>query len=85
MFLAGLKFALGLIAGMSIFLGMLVLALMGAELFGYWRKKRQRRLDVTNARALKHVMPQIRESAVFCFCFRTDDWLRTRDATKYLQ
>lgn len=85
MFLAGLKFALGFVTGMSILSGLSLLALAGADLFTHWRKRRRRRLWETRARALRHVMPQIREHAVFCFRFRTDDWIETRDKTKYLR
>lgn len=85
MFLEGLKFALGFVAGMSILSGLLILALAVAELFAHWRKKRRCRLWETKARGLQRVMPQIREHAVFCFRFRTDDWIPTRDKTKYLR
>jgi hypothetical protein len=85
MFLAGLKFALGLVVGLTLISGVAMLGLIGAELFGRWRKRRQRRLYEARSRALLHVMPQIREHAVFCFRFRTDDWIRVRDKSEHLR
>ncbi len=78
MFLDGLKFALGIIAGISIFSGMFVLALVGAELFALWRRERGRRLYPARTR-----VSQIRERVVFCFHFHTSDWIRMRDETRY--
>lgn len=85
MFLAGLKFALGLVVGLTFLSGVATLGLIGAELFDRGRKGRQRRLYEAKSRALQHVMPQIRERAVFCFRFRTNDWMRTRDKSEHLR
>ncbi len=84
MFLLGLKFALGFAAGLSLCSGVFVLALVGAELLAQWRKRRQCGLYAAKARAPQSAMPPIRERAVFCFCFRTNDWIPTRDKTKYV-
>ncbi len=83
MFLAGLKLALGLVAGLILLSGVAMLGIIGAELFDRWRKKRRRLQWEVKARALRRVTPQFRERAVFCFCFRTDDWIRSRKETKY--
>jgi hypothetical protein len=83
MFLAGLKFALGLITGGVLLAGMLALVLGGAELFAYWRKKRPHRLWGAEARAQPRAMPRFRERAVFQFSYRSDDWIPTQDKSEY--
>ena len=83
MFLSGLTFALGFIAGMSIFSGMFHLVLAGVDQLVGWQKRRWRRLCTSKVRTPQYVVPQIRERVVFCFRFRTDDWMRMRDETEY--
>jgi hypothetical protein len=85
MFLAGLKFALGLAAGLVFLSGLGMLGLAGADLSTRWRKKRQRSLWKERARALRHVMPLLRERVVFRFFYRTGDWLPERDKSEHLQ
>ena len=85
MFLEGLKFALGFVAGMSVLWVLCLLGIALVELFSYWQRKRRGRMYVAQARALQRVAPQIREHAVYCFRFRTDDWIRMRDKTKHLK
>ncbi len=84
MFLEGLKFALGLIAGLCVFSGMSVLALVGVELFALWRRKRLCRMYAAQAHALKHVLPPIMEHAIFCFRFCSDDWLSIHEKNERL-
>jgi hypothetical protein len=85
MFLAGLKFALGLIAGGFLLTGMLALAIGGAELFAYWRKKRPHRLWRAKTHAQRRAMPRFRERAFFQFSYRSDDWLPAPSKTESLQ
>jgi len=85
MFLAGFQFALGLLVGLILISAVAMLGLIGAELFDRWRKRRQHRLYEAKSRVLQHVMPQIREHAIFCFRFRTDDWIRLRDKFEHLR
>lgn len=84
MFLEGLKFGLGLVAGMSVLSVLSLLGIVVVELLSYWQRKRRGRMYVAKTRALQRVTRQIREHAVFCFRFRTDDWIRMRDKTKHL-
>ena len=85
MFLAGLKFALGLVVGLVFLSGIATLGLIGAELFDHWRKKRRHRLWEARVRAHRCAMPQFRERAVFQFRYRSDDWIPTPDKSEYLQ
>jgi len=85
MFLAGLKFALGLVAGLVLLSGVATLGLIGAELFDYWRKKRRRLQWKAKVSTLRRATLQFHERAVFCFRFRTDDWIPMRDKSEYLQ
>ena len=85
MFLAGLKFALGLAVGLVFLSGIAALGLIGVELFDHWRKKRRDRLWEAKVRAHRCAMPQFRERAVFQFCYCSDEWIPTRDKTEYLQ
>jgi hypothetical protein len=62
-----------------------MLGIIGAELFDRLRKRRRRLQWEVKARALHHRTPQFRELAVFCFRFRTDDWILMRDKSKHLQ
>jgi hypothetical protein len=41
MFLAGLKFALGFVVGLTLFLSVAILALIGAARFDLWRERRR--------------------------------------------
>lgn len=84
MFLEGLKFGLGLVAGMSVLSVLSLLAVVVVELFSYRQRKRRGYMYAANARSLRHARPQIRERAVFCFRFRADDWIPMRDKTKHL-
>jgi hypothetical protein len=85
MFLAGLKFALGLVVGLLLFAGIFMLSLIATDRFAGWRKRRQHHLDADRARVFKHVMPQVRKCAVFCFRFRTDDWKQVPRKTEHLK
>jgi len=85
MFLAGLEFAFGLAVGLTLFSCIAVLGIIGAELLDRWRKRRQRLLYEAKARALQHVFPQIRGHVVFCFRFRTNDWIATPDKSEHLR
>lgn len=85
MFLAGLKFALGLVVGLVLLLGVVTLGLIGAELFDHWRRKRRHRLWEAKVRALRCATPQFRERVVFQFFYRSDDWVPTPDKSEYLQ
>jgi hypothetical protein len=83
MFLAGLKFALGFIMGGFLLTGMLALAVGGAELFAYWRKKHRRRTWKAKALAQRRAMSRFSERVVFQFSYRTDDWTPTSDKTEF--
>jgi hypothetical protein len=83
MFLAGLKFALGLITGGVLLTGMLALAIGCAEQFAYWRKKRPHRLWAQKTHAQRRAMSRLRERAVFQFLYRTNDWIPTSDKTEF--
>jgi hypothetical protein len=85
MFLAGLKFALGLAVGMPLLLCVAVFALIGMARFDRWLEKRKRLQWEAKTHALRHATPRFRERAVFCFRFRTDDWIATHDKSEYLQ
>lgn len=85
MFLEGLKFALGLIVGGFLLTGMFALAIGGAELFAYWRRKRRRPQREAKARALRCATPLLRECAVFHFFYCTEDWIPTPDKSEHLQ
>lgn len=85
MFVAGLKFALGLVVGWTLLLSVAALALTGAARFDRWREERRRLQWKAKVHALRHGTPQFRERAVFCFHFRTDDWIPTCDKTEHLQ
>jgi hypothetical protein len=85
MFLAGLKFALGLAVGAVLLSGVAMLGIIGTELFDRWRKKRQHVLWKAKTRVQRGAMPQFRERAVFQFCYRSDDWIPTPDKSEYLQ
>jgi hypothetical protein len=85
MFLAGLKFALGLVAGLSLFAGILISAVIGAELLSCWRKKHRLRLCKTNTRARRRTVPHFQERAVFRSFYRFDDWIPTPDKSEHLQ
>jgi hypothetical protein len=87
MLFTGLKFALGLAVGLVLLSGFAVLGLIGAELFARWRKKRRHRLWEAKARAPHHdrATPRFRERTVFCFRFRTDDWIPMRDKSEHLR
>jgi hypothetical protein len=85
MFLAGLKFALGLVVGLLLVSGIFFLSLIAMDLLAGWRKRRQRHLDAGRTHVLKHVMPQVTERALFCFFFRSDDWKQVPRKTKYME
>ena len=85
MFLAGLKFALGLVVGWTLLSGVAILALLAAVRLDCWREKRRRLQWEVKARALRCTMPEFRECAVFCFRFRTDNWRSKYDKTEHLQ
>jgi hypothetical protein len=85
MFLAGLKFALGLVVGLLLIAGIFMLSLVATDLLASWRKRRQHRLDTARVRARKHVMPQMSTRVAFSFRFCTDDWVPVPDKSKYLQ
>jgi hypothetical protein len=65
MFLAGLKFALGLVTGLGLLAGFIVLTFICIELFALWRKKYRPRMWEPKARASRRAMPRFRERAVF--------------------
>ena len=79
MFWAGLKFALGLTVGLTLFSGVALLGMVGVNLLDHWRKKRRDSL----CDAKPHTVPQIR--AIFRSVYRTDDWIRARGETEYLR
>lgn len=85
MFLAGLEFALGIVAGLTLLLGVATLGIMGAELIDRWRKKQHSLQQEVRILVLRRVMPPDRERAVLCFRFRSDDWLSKSGKTEYLQ
>lgn len=85
MFLEGLKFVMGLIVGGFLLTGMLALAIGGAELFVYWRRKRRRPQREAKARALRCATLRLRECAVFHFFYCTEDWIPTPDKSEHLQ
>ena len=85
MFISGLEFAVGLVAGVTLLLGVAALGIIGAELIDRWRKK-QRSLQQKAKSLVPHcVMPPDRERAVLCFRFRSDDWLSKSSKTEYMQ
>jgi hypothetical protein len=83
MFLAGLIFALGLVVGTTFFVGVAAFALIGAARFDRWRERRRRFQWEAKAHAQLRANPQLREHAVFCFRFRTGDWLSKSGKTEY--
>lgn len=83
MFLAGLKFALGLVLGLTLLSGFATLGLIGAELYDRWRQKYNFCLQKERVRALRHPMPPIRVS--FRFLYRTDDWIAEHHKAKDLE
>ena len=83
MFLAGLKFALGLMVGLTLFSGVALLGMIGVTLLDHWRKKRRDGLFDAKPTAKPHTVPQIR--VVFRSVYRTDDWIRARGETEYLR
>jgi hypothetical protein len=85
MFLAGLKFALGLGVGLTLLLSVAVLALIGAARFDLWRERRWRLQWEAKTHALPHATPRFRECTVFCFRFRTGDWEQVPRKTEYLE
>lgn len=82
MFLMGVKFALGLVAGWSIALGIVCLVLAGAAFIPEWRAKRRRRLWRARERVRQPVAPGFREQAVLCFRLHTDDWIAKRNKSE---
>jgi hypothetical protein len=85
MFLAGLKFALGLVVGLLLVSGIFFLSLIAMDLLAYWRKKCRRRLWEAKARAPLRAVLRFRERAVFQFFYRSDDWLSVPDKTEFLR
>jgi hypothetical protein len=85
MFLAGLQLALGLVVGLTLLSGVAMLAMIGAASFDRWRRERRRLQWEAKARALGRATPQFRERAVFCFRFRTNDWIAAPDKSEYLR
>ena len=86
--LAGLKFALGLAAGLSHFSGtllLLLILLIAMDRLVGWRKKRRRHLQGAKARASQRTMPRFRERVVFQFFYRSDDWIPVPDKSEYTQ
>jgi|GEM_PF-3280123 hypothetical protein len=80
MFLAGLKFVLGIVAGLTLLSVIATAAMMTVDLFVRWRKRHLEALWKAKERALRRgVAQQFREHAVFCLHFHTDDWLSERD------
>lgn len=67
MFLAGLKFALDLVVGLTLISGVAMLGIIGAELFDRWRKK-HRRLQ-WEAKAPRCVAPRHSSANVLYFAF----------------
>jgi hypothetical protein len=82
-FWAGLKFALGLTVGLTLFSGVALLGMVGVNLLDHWRKKRRDSLCDAKPAAKPHTVPQIR--AIFRSVYRTDDWIRARGETEYLR
>lgn len=85
MFLAGLKFVLGLVTGFGLLVGFIVLTFVCIELFAAWRKKHRPCACGPKAPALRHAMPRFREHAVFQFSYRSDDWIQVPDKSEYTQ
>jgi hypothetical protein len=85
MFLAGLKFALGVAVGMPLLLCVAAFALIGVARFDCWLERRWRLQWEVKTRALPNATPRFRERAVFCFRFHTDDWIATSDKSEYLR
>lgn len=84
MFLAGLKFALGLVVGLTLLPGVVILGIVGAVLFDRWRRERRFR-RMAKARDPHRATPRFRERAVFCFRFDADDWKRKRPLSESLR
>jgi uncharacterized membrane protein YbaN (DUF454 family) len=85
MFLAGLKFVLAVVVAMPFLLVVAALALIGVARFDRWLERRSRLQWEAKTRALPHATPRFRERAVFCFRFRTDDWIATSDKSEYFR
>lgn len=85
MFLTGMKFALGFIAGLCTFSEIYFLAIVGAAAFSNWQQRRRHRLWRERGGRSQHPAPKFRERAVFCFRFRTDDWITAGKKTEYLE
>jgi hypothetical protein len=81
MFLAGLKFALGLMTGASLFTCASLLLFWSIELAGNRRKER-RHMQVAKGAALHLVIPQRR---VIADSLPTDAWKKVQHRSKYLQ
>jgi hypothetical protein len=84
MFLAGLKFALGLVVGLSLLSGIATLGIFVTAIFDGWRKKRRGRLWNAKSLAQSSTPLQFRERAVFQLNYRTDDWLLESDKPERL-
>ena len=85
MFLAGLKFALGLVTGLGLLAGLIVLTFVCMDLFTTWRKKHRPRMWEPKARSSQRAIPRFRERAVFQFSYRSDDWIPVPDKSEHTQ
>jgi hypothetical protein len=85
MFLAGLKFALGLAVGMPLLLCVAAFALIGVARFDRWLERRRRLQWEAKARVSQRTMPRFRERAVFQFFYRSDDWIPVPDKSEHTQ
>jgi hypothetical protein len=84
MFLAGLKFALGLMTGVSLFTCASLFLIWSIELAGNWRKKR-RHMQMAEGTALHLVIPQRRVIAELRNPLLADAWKEAQHRSKYLQ
>jgi hypothetical protein len=85
MFLEGLKFALGLVAGWVLFSGLVFLTIVCVEIFARWREKHRPCLWRTKVQTMQSVLPQISERVVLRFSYHTDDWIPASDKSEFFQ
>ena len=83
MFLVGLKFALGLMTGVSLFTCASLLLLWSIELAGNWRKKR-RYMQVEKG-AATHLVMHNGENLLKCEVLSCDARSEAQHSPKYLQ
>jgi hypothetical protein len=84
MFVAGLKFALGLMTGVSLFTSALMLLLGSMELIAGWRK-RARRADHERPKTERPAIPQRMGPVILRHSFHTDAWIKKPRRSEYLQ